>query len=332
MTLHAHLLFDPDAEALALLRSLLDENVTVTAGEELAQTAVSQTAVPHVLVAGRLTRELLQRLPGLRAVVVPWAGIPGATRDLLRDFPHVAAHNLHHNAIPVAETVLTLLLAAAKFTVPFDRALRRNDWTPRYARPRPTVQLAGKTAVILGYGAIGQRVGRLLQALEMRVLATRRSQSGVTQDDVAAIYPAEALPDLLPQANALIVCLPLTPQTEGLIGAAELALLPQPAILVNIGRGPIVEQRALYEALRDGRLHAAGLDVWYNYPADETSRGNTPPADYPFHELDNVVMSPHRGGGADDSETLRMTHLADLLNAAARGEEMPNRVDLEAGY
>lgn len=327
MTLNVHLLFDPDPDALALLHRLLDENVSVTTGDD-----VPATAVPHVLVSGRPPRDLLERLPGLRAVIVPWAGIPTATRDRLRDFPHVAVHNLHHNAVPVAEMVLTLLLAAAKFTVPFDRALRRNDWTPRYARPRPSIQLAGKTAVILGYGAIGRRVGRLLHALDVRVLATRRTQSDVSPDDVATVYPAAALPDLLPQANALIICLPLTPQTAGLIGAAELDLLPQPAILVNIGRGPIVDQRALYEALKNGRLHAAGIDVWYNYPTDEASRRNTPPSDYPFHELDNVVMSPHRGGGADDSETLRMTHLAKLLNVAARGQEMPNRVDLDAGY
>jgi phosphoglycerate dehydrogenase-like enzyme len=117
-----------------------------------------------------------------------------------------------------------------------------------------------------------------------------------------------------------------------LIGERELALLPPDAVLVNVGRGPIVDEAALYHALHEGTLHAAGLDVWYNYPADEASRSHTPPSAYPFHELDNVVMSPHRAGGSDESEMRRMTHLAALLNAAARGDEMPNRVDLQAGY
>jgi phosphoglycerate dehydrogenase-like enzyme len=103
-------------------------------------------------------------------------------------------------------------------------------------------------------------------------------------------------------------------------------------VLVNVGRGPIVDEAALYAALRDGTLYAAGLDVWYNYPADEAARAHTPPSDYPFHELDNVVMSPHRAGSSVETEALRMVHLARLLNAAARGEPMPNRVDLEAGY
>jgi phosphoglycerate dehydrogenase-like enzyme len=192
--------------------------------------------------------------------------------------------------------------------------------------------LAGKTAVILGFGAIGRRVAAFCRALGMDVLATRRRLQQPAQENGVPVYPTAALPELLPQANVLIICLPLTPQTEGLIGAAELAALPSPAILVNIGRGAIVEQEALYRALRQGELHAAGLDVWYNYPPDEAARSQTPPADYPFHELDNVVMSPHRGGASDATAELRMSHLAASLNAAARGEPIPNPVDREIGY
>jgi phosphoglycerate dehydrogenase-like enzyme len=105
-------------------------------------------------------------------------------------------------------------------------------------------------------------------------------------------------------------------------------------VLVNVGRGPIIDEEALFSALCDSTLHAAGLDVWYNYPTDAASRSNRPPSAYPFHELDNVVLSPHRAGtgGAEEIEMRRMAHLASLLNAAAAGDEMPNRVDIEAGY
>jgi phosphoglycerate dehydrogenase-like enzyme len=99
-----------------------------------------------------------------------------------------------------------------------------------------------------------------------------------------------------------------------------------------MGRGPVVDQDALYNALITGKLHSAGIDVWYNYPPDEDARAYTPPADFPFHELDNIVMSPHRGGGASEVETLRMAHLAELLNAAASGDQIPNQVDLKRGY
>jgi phosphoglycerate dehydrogenase-like enzyme len=103
-------------------------------------------------------------------------------------------------------------------------------------------------------------------------------------------------------------------------------------VLVNVGRGAIVDEAALYHALRDGTLYATGLDVWYHYPADEAARSHTPPSMYPFHKLENIVMSPHRAGGSKEMEVSRMAHLATLLNTAARGEATPNRVDVRAGY
>jgi phosphoglycerate dehydrogenase-like enzyme len=137
--------------------------------------------------------------------------------------------------------------------------------------------------------------------------------------------------DLLPRADALFVCLPLTEETRGIVGEAELARLPRGCVLVNVARGPIVAEGPLYEALRTRRIHSAGLDVWWKYPGREGDPANTPPSEYPFGELDNVVMSPHRAGWVPGIEGVRMTHLADLLNAVARGER-PNRVDLDAGY
>jgi phosphoglycerate dehydrogenase-like enzyme len=202
----------------------------------------------------------------------------------------------------------------------------------RYQPPR-ALALAGKTALILGFGHIGQRIGRICHALGMRILAVRRSPGPPPGLDYPAeIHPPQALPALLPLAQALIVALPNTPQTEGLVGEAELRSMPPGGLLVNVARGPVVEQGALYRALLDGHLHAAGLDVWYRYPKSPAERPNTPPADLPFHALDNVVMSPHRAGLALETETLRMQALAGLLNAACRGEPLPSRVDVLAGY
>lgn len=328
MILHVHLLDVPDETLHAHLCAQLDPNVIVTTGERALETADL-----HILVGGRPTRDQFAANPNLHTLIIPWAGLPAGARDLVRrEFPHVAIHNLHHNAAPVAELALALFLAAAKFIVPYDRALRRRDWRMRYARPGPSVLLDGKTALVLGYGHIGRRVARGCRALGMTVLAVRRNSTASADADADEIHPPEALRDLLPRAQALLICLPHTPHTDGLLGAAELALLPPRSVLVNIGRGAIVQEQALYAALQNGVLHAAGLDVWYNYPADVEARSQTPPSAYPFHELDNVVMSPHRGGDTADTERRRMTHLAALLNAAARGEPIPNRVDIEAGY
>ncbi len=284
------------------------------------------------LVKGRPAHAQIELHPGLRGLIVPWAGLPGSTRELMREYPHISVHNLHHNATQTAELGAALLLAAAKFLVPVDQALRNDDWRPRYQPPRAQ-RLAGKTALILGFGHIGQRLARICNALDMCVIATRRQpEKPLLFPLEAEIHPPEALHRLLPRANALLITLPLTEHTRNLIREMELALLPDNALLVNIARGPIVDEAALYYALREGRLAAAGMDVWWNYPQDEESRQDTAPSSYPFRELDNVVMSPHRGGSVIEDEQQRMVALAELLNAAARGEEIPNRVDLEAGY
>jgi phosphoglycerate dehydrogenase-like enzyme len=320
--IHAHVLEDFDDQAIAQLRSNLSASVQLTSGSEILHDI-------HILIGGRPTHAQLAACPNLQAIIVPWAGVPENTRELLRDFPQVTLHNLHHNAAATAEMALALLLAAAKFIVPLDQKLRANDWSPRYA-PSRSIGLEGKTVLIVGYGQIGRRVGRVCHALGMNVIATRRNR--VEQNDVAEVHPTADLPQLLPRAQALIITAPLTPETKGLIGEKEFAALPREAVLVNVGRGTIVAEAALYHALKTGVLAAAGLDVWYNYPKDEASQANTPPSQYPFGELDNVVLSPHRGGDEKDIDVARMQHLAELLNAAARGEEMPNRVDVGAGY
>lgn len=320
--LNVHLLEVFNDAALTGLKAQLDRRVHLTAGQAISPET-------HILIGGRPTREQLAACPDLRAVIVPWAGVPDSTRELLRSLPHITLHNLHHNAAATAEMALALLLSAAKFIVPIDQRLRANDWSPRYA-PSRSIGLHGKTALIVGYGQIGRRVGRVCRALEMRVLGTRRIR--LEPDDIAEVHSIVDLPRLLPRSHALIITAPLTPETNGLIGERELALLPHGALLVNVGRGAIVDEAAVYQALKDGQLAAAGLDVWYNYPRDDDAQTSTPPSQFPFHELDNVVMSPHRGGDEVGIDEARMQHLADLLNAAARGEEMPNGVNLEAGY
>lgn len=328
MTLAVHFCQPPEPEHLALLEGLLDPGTVVTTGAEIVAGAPID-----ILVCGRPRREQVAASSALRALIIPFAGLPEETATLLAEFPGISVHNLHHNDAATAETALGLLLAAAKAILPVDRTFRGHNWTPRYDPP-PIAILAGRTALILGYGAIGRRLARALHALDVRVLATRRSAQTAVHDGAAEVHPPGHLHHLLPQANILVITLPLTTATNGLIGAAELALLPQGAIFVNVGRGAIVDEAALYQALRSGRLMAAGIDVWWRYPSGRESRSHTPPSAYPFHELDNVVLSPHRGGmgGANEIEVLRYSALATLINAAARGEAIPNRIDLSRGY
>lgn len=333
---HIHWLTPYNPSQYHSLRDLLHPSLHLSMGDELPPLA---TPI-EVLISGVPQCEQLAALPQLHTLIIPWAGLPASTRTLLADFPHLRVHNLHHNATAVAEMTLSLLLAAANKLIPCDRALRQHDWTPRYREEENrAVGLAGKTALILGYGAIGQLVAERCRAFGMRVLATRRTLASPTADPWAEIHPQTALPELLPHSHALIVCLPLTPETRGLIGTAELQALAQPSLVVNIGRGAVIQEQALYEALASGRLHGAGLDVWYNYPKvgeyvaeRHEAIPATPPSHYPFHELDNVVLSPHRASNSDTAEHGRLTHLADLLNHLPTGHPLPNAVDWQRGY
>jgi phosphoglycerate dehydrogenase-like enzyme len=284
-----------------------------------------------VLVAGRPEEDALDASDRLGVVVVPWAGIPPATRERLQARPHLALHNLHHNGTVTGEMAVALLLAAARRIVPLDRALREGDWRPRYREEDRGLLLAGRRLLVLGYGAIGRHVARAGLGLGMHVTAVRRRPQRGGDADVE-VHGPDALDDLLATTDALVVCVPSTAATRGLLDADRLARLPRHAVVVNVARGDVIDEEALYRALAEDRLGGAGLDVWYRYPADEAARASTPPSRFPFGDLDTVVLSPHRAGLTDDTERLRAEHLADLLAAVARGGEVPGRVDLEAGY
>jgi len=306
--------------------NLLDPGIEITTGKTLPSPAKYE-----ILVNPNPSLEWIEASSVLRAIVIPWAGIPDETRSVMAQYPKITVHNLHHNAYNTAELGLALLLAAAKFLIPLDQALRKNDWRPRY-QPQKSILLRGKAALILGFGAIGQAICEYCSSLGMQVIATRKHLGEMESHAGIEVYPDDQIHDLLPKAEILFICLPLTKETENLIDANELQLMPEGSILINIGRGAIVNQYALYDALKTQHLRAAGSDVWYNYPDSKDSRQKTPPADVPLGKLENFVLSPHRGGMVEEVEQQRASALAKLLNAANRGEPIPNRVDLDAGY
>ena len=324
MKLSVHVLQSFDSAWIDDLRKYLADNIELTAGADLPSPAEY-----HILVTGRPEKVHLTASDNLHSLIIPWAGLPQRTRDLLLNFPNLSVHNLHHNAVPAAELAVTLMMSAVKKILPQDSALRAGDWRPRYQNENLPL-LSGKTALIIGYGSIGRKIARICRGLGMTVVATRRSIRSVKKH-VATVYPGTALHELLPKADVVFVSVPLTDETDGLIGAAELALLQDNATVINVARGKIIDEDAFYEELKSRRIRA-GLDVWYQYPESEETRDETYPSRHPFHELDNVVMTPHIGGNSTASESLRIKSLAELLNAAASGREMPNRVDPYRGY
>jgi phosphoglycerate dehydrogenase-like enzyme len=286
-----------------------------------------------VLIEGRPPEELLAGNPNLKAVVIPFAGLPPVTRERCLPYPNLSVYNLHHNAIITAEMAITLMLSAARFVVRYDRGIRNHDWSLRYQEERPSLLLCGKKVVLLGYGAIGKHVAKICLALGMQVEAIKRfvNYEGEESDGVRCYSAAQLVQRLVDAAVLMVVC-PLTDETRGLIGEKQLQTMPAGGVLVNVGRAEIVAQEALYRALSNGHLAAAGLDVWYNYPETKADRVNTKPADFPFWEMDQVILSPHRGGHTQETELLRMQHLAVLLNKLAERPYPVQPVNLTLGY
>lgn len=285
-------------------------------------------AKAQVLIDGRASGKLLDA-PLLKHLIVPWAGVPEALRAQLASRPQLRLHNSHYNAPFVAQHALALLLAGSNRIVEADLHLRRGDWRPRHEDAFNSVQLPGLTCLLLGYGAIGQEVRERVAALGMNVTALRRTPQADPKLD--KVYGPDALYDALADADVIIVSLPHTPETENLLDHEAFAAMKARAILINVGRAAVIEEEALYHALRERRILAAGLDVWWRYPADEATRATTYPSTFPLHELPNLIMSPHRANQAYGEESRQFDDIAKTLQAILRGETR-NEIDLERGY
>lgn len=271
-----------------------------------------------VIIGSKVETSVIESLPRLHTIIVPWAGVPSTLIDAVdqADRP-IRIRNIHHNAASAAETAVGLLLAVARGIPALDADLRRHDWRQRYL-PRPSVRLEGTSALVLGRGAIGRRIARSLSGLGMEIrIVGRPGDGGRWQPDDLAEHAKGVA--------ALMVAIPAHPNTTGVVEATVLDAMPG-GILVNVGRGSVVDETALFERLENGHLFGAGLDVWWRTPREASERGSTPPATHPFHELPNVVMTPHVGGGLgepgiEEARALAIARILAELEAGASPAE-----------
>lgn len=213
--------------------------------------------------------------------------------------------------IPIAQHVLLMMLYHAKRMDVWVRAQTRQQWTHA-----PSEELTGKTVALLGVGGIGSEVARLAQAFGMRVIGLRRTQQPVANVDV--LLPPDALDELCAQADFLIVCTPLTRLTRGLVGAVQFARMKRTAYLINVARGPIVDEAALINALRSSQIAGAALDVFDHEPL---------PAGHPFWTMPNMVITPHTAPASPLYIQRGGELFLDNLGRYIAGEPLRNVVD-----
>lgn len=299
-----------------MLQQLLGEAFHVTGVVTLPAEGPIAT---DVLVTTRLTAQEAPRLE-CRLLQAPGAGMDAIALAAIP--PRCQVCNVYEHEIPIAEFVCHAVLDHAIFgdatPVPLDAA----HW-PRAYFDRPFHDEAqGRRAAIIGFGAIGRATAQRLRALGLHVTAVTRRAEPV--DGADAVHPVGGLAALLPEVDVLVLCCPLNDQTRGLVGARELAAMKRTALLVNVGRAPLVQEQPLFEALRERRIGRAVLDVWYHYPA--AGQAELAPSALPFHTLPNVRCTPHISGWTHGLLARRYAFMARNMHRLRNGEPLQNVV------
>lgn len=260
-----------------------------------------------------------------RAKRLRWFQQWGAGTDWLLRHPEIAgmdftltnASGVH--SIPISEHILAFLLAFARQLPSAIRAQNEGRWE----RDMGAFELAGKTMLLIGVGAIGKRTAQIANALGMHVIGMRRSASASTPPGVKRMVRPDDLMNTLPQADFVVLTQPLTEETRNMIDAKALAGMKRSAYLINIGRGGTVDELALVEALQNGTIAGAGLDVFAAEPL---------PPDSPLWKMENVIITAHYSGETPHYDERAMEIFIDNLERYTRGEPLRNQVDKQRGY
>ena len=262
---------------------------------------------------------LPQRAPNLKWVQATSAGIGAFMRRTGLDRSGIVATTAGGvHAVPLAEFALT----GALFVVKGLPDLQRRQRERRFER-YTTRQLAGMRVTVVGVGGMGSNVVRTFDAIGARVTAVGRVGGSYELPEGVELSDVDRLEEVLPGTDVLVLCTALTPESENLISAERIALLPEGAAVVNISRGQVIDEDALIEALRSGRLGGAALDVFREEPL---------PADSPLWDLDNVLISPHSASTVEsENATLTALFIENLARYRA-GEALLNRFDADRGY
>lgn len=314
---------DPAAPYLAPIREL-PSNFRVLVGNEAQFIERSAPEADVLVVAGgqqAAFQTAFRRANRVRWVHCLWAGVDGfLVPELVQSgVPLTNGRGVFSEGL--AEFVVGAMLFFAKGLRRMVRSQAQGKWTPFEVE-----LLDGTVLGIVGYGETGRACARLARDFGMRIVATRRRPELSASDScVDELYSLDRLRDLIGISDYLLITAPLTPATRGLIGEAELRALKKNAVLINVGRGPIVAEPALIAALTENRIRGAALDVFNQEPL---------PQGHPLYALDNVLLSPHCADHTvnSGSRVSAARFFVENLNRFVKGELLANVVDKTAGY
>jgi phosphoglycerate dehydrogenase-like enzyme len=224
----------------------------------------------------------------------------------------------------VAEQVIAMIFALAKQIPAAVRFQQKHEWgqdaISKMTAPR---EIAGATVGLVGLGSIGRNVAKHAAALGMRVIAVREHPEKERPQHVDEVLPSSKLPELLRQSDYVVLSAPVTPETTGMIGREQLAAMKPHARLINVGRGPLVDETALIDALREGKIGGAALDVFDKEPL---------PSDSPLWDLDNLLILPHTAGISEKMWERHYELFSENMRRYFAGQPLLGLVDKNSGY
>ena len=299
----------PSAEVAAIAREMAPGGFETVVIHNDAEVVSNLPGIEYMICYPHIPMkdEFYKAAPKLRLVQLLSAGYDNVDLEAARRAKVPLSNNGGANAISVSEHALMLMLTCVKRTFAVDKATRAGDWGTARAG---NTELGGKTLGIVGVGNVGRRVAKFAGALGMRVLGHDKY---VADDELRrrGAEPVASLEALLPQVDVLTCHTPLTPETRHMINEKTIGLMKPGAIYINTSRGPVQDERALFEALTRGKLGAAGLDVWEDEPTS---------ADNPILNLQNVVCSSHVAGVTREATRQAAMQVSGEMLRVLRGE------------
>jgi phosphoglycerate dehydrogenase-like enzyme len=294
-----------------------DVNFVVSASAEETQREIEDA---DAIFEHGVSPEMIRRAKKLRWIQRGGVGVEGLMFPELVNSDIVLANARGTTGINIAEHVMALILAFSRTINILVKRQMDKVWESR--ANLPVIEIAGETLGIIGLGSIGLQVAKRAHAFDMRLLAVDATQTE-KPDYVESLWRLDRLHEMLEQADFVSICCPLTPETEGMMSTAEFRVMKPTAFLINIARGKIVDQPALIEALRAGKLAGAGLDVTNPEPL---------PKESPLWEMDNVIITPHHAGQSPKAPRRVFELFCENLKRFVAGEPLINVVDKTRGY
>jgi len=282
-------------------------------------------------------RDHVYILDEVEAIIPPWR-FKAEDLALLKNLKWIQTFSAGVNTLPLQEIkergilltnssgvhgpqmtdhIMGMILSFSRALLPSIRNQNEKNWKVDY----PLSELTGKEMLIVGAGSIGQLLAKKAKAFDMNVVGLKRTVEDLENFD--EVRPLNELQRSMKTADYVVILAPLTKETRGLIGKEELALMKEDAVLINLARGPLVDEGELIKALKEKKIRGAGLDVFSREPL---------PSDSPLWELDNIILTPHLGGFSDVSNERSIELISENIRRYYAGEKLKNIVNLELGY